>query len=89
MLPAFIDPETVDEYPTGIDLLHNPLLNHGSAFTAEERDALLIRGLLPPRVISQEVQATRIMENFHKKPNDLEKYVYMIDLEDRNEKSAM
>lgn len=85
MLPAIIDPETVDEYPTGVDLLHNPLLNHGSAFTLKERDALLIRGLLPPRVISQEAQAMRIIENFRKKPNDLEKYVYMIDLEDRNE----
>ena len=71
--------------PTGIYLLHDPMLNQGTAFSEEERDRLGLRGLLPPRVISQEMQAQRVMENFHKKPNDLEKYTYMIDLEDRNE----
>jgi malate dehydrogenase (oxaloacetate-decarboxylating)(NADP+) len=74
-----------DEMPSGIDLLHDPMLNQGTAFTEEERERFGLRGFLPPRVITQEAQAQRVMENFHKKPGNLEKYVYMIDLEDRNE----
>jgi len=74
-----------DEMPSGIDLLHNPMLNQGTAFTEEERERFGLRGFLPPRVITQEAQAQRVMENFHKRPGNIEKYVYLIDLEDRNE----
>jgi malate dehydrogenase (oxaloacetate-decarboxylating)(NADP+) len=70
---------------TGIDLLHNPVLNKGTAFTEEEREALGLRGLLPPHVHTQEEQIMRVMENFHRKPNSLEKYIHMIALQDRNE----
>ncbi|MFZ0546281.1 MAG: NAD-dependent malic enzyme [Candidatus Promineifilaceae bacterium] len=69
----------------GIDLLHNPEFNKGTAFTCDERDALGLRGLLPPRVFTQEQQEMRVLENFERKPNDLEKYIYMISLADRNE----
>ena len=71
--------------PTGVDLLHNPLLNHGTAFTSTERDTLKLRGLLPPRIFTQEQQVQRSLANFRKKPTDLEKYIYLIGLEDRNE----
>jgi malate dehydrogenase (oxaloacetate-decarboxylating)(NADP+) len=71
--------------PRGIELLHNPELNKGTAFTDEEREELGLRGLLPPRVFTQEEQAVRVLENFERKPTDLEKYLYMISLEDRNE----
>ncbi|MDX1662137.1 MAG: NAD-dependent malic enzyme [Gemmatimonadota bacterium] len=71
--------------PRGVDLLHDPLLNKGTAFTERERDALDLRGLLPPRVFTIEEQKSRILENFERKPTDLEKYVFMIALEDRNE----
>ena len=74
-----------DGFPTGVALLHNPLYNRGTGFTRAEREAFNLCGLLPPRVLSMEEHAARILENFHKKPTDLEKYVYMIDLEDRNE----
>lgn len=74
-----------DSLPTGVDLLHDPLHNHGTAFTEAERDAYKLRGLLPPRVLTQEQQVLRSLENFRKKPNDLEKYIYLIGLEDRNE----
>ncbi|MAU01942.1 MAG: NAD-dependent malic enzyme [Anaerolineaceae bacterium] len=70
---------------TGTDRLHNPLYNHGTAFTEAERDAYKLRGLLPPRVFSAEEQARRSLENYRKKPSDLEKYIYLIGLEDRNE----
>ena len=70
---------------TGVNLLHNPALNKGTAFTNEERDALGLRGLLPPYVATQEEQVLRVMENFHKKPNDLERYIHMMALQGRNE----
>ncbi len=41
-------------FPTGFALLHKPTLNKGMAFMEEERDALGVRGLLPPRVVSGE-----------------------------------
>jgi malate dehydrogenase (oxaloacetate-decarboxylating)(NADP+) len=72
-------------FPHGTELLHNPLFNRGTGFTEAEREALGLRGLLPPRTLTLEAQAARILENLSRKPNDLEKYVYLIDLEDRNE----
>lgn len=69
----------------GMDLLHNPSLNKGTAFTEEERDALGLRGLLPPHGHTLEEQVQRVLENFHSKPNNLEKYIHMIALQDRNE----
>ena len=69
----------------GVDLLHDPKLNKGTAFTEEERDKLALRGLLPPRIFTEEEQSKRILENFHNKTDDLEKYIYMVALQDRNE----
>ena len=70
---------------SGFELLHNPRLNKGTAFSDEERDQLGLRGLLPPRVFSQEDQLERVLVNFRKKVSDLEKYIYLIALQDRNE----
>ena len=75
----------VPEGQTGADLLHIPALNKGTAFTKEEREALGLRGLLPPHIHSQEEQVLRVMENFHRKPNNLEKYIHMMALQGRNE----
>jgi malate dehydrogenase (oxaloacetate-decarboxylating)(NADP+) len=69
----------------GVKLIHNPVYNKGTAFTENERKALGLKGLLPPRIIDQDLQADRIMENLRKKPDDLEKYIYMVALQDRNE----
>jgi malate dehydrogenase (oxaloacetate-decarboxylating)(NADP+) len=69
---------------SGIQLIHDPFLNKGTAFTEEERDALGLRGLLPPRVFSMEMQAKRVLENFSEKTTDLEKYLYLISLQDEN-----
>jgi malate dehydrogenase (oxaloacetate-decarboxylating)(NADP+) len=69
----------------GVDLLQDPRLNKGTAFTARERAALGLDGLLPPRVFTIEEQLGRVMENFHAKPSDLERYVFMVALQDRNE----
>jgi len=69
-----------------MDLLHSPRLNKGMAFSEEERDALNLRGLLPPRVVTQREQETRVMENFRGKTSDIEKYIFLISLQDRNER---
>ncbi|MDD5139371.1 MAG: NAD-dependent malic enzyme [Verrucomicrobiales bacterium] len=69
----------------GVDWLHNPVFNKGTAFTAAERDALGLRGLLPPHISTMEEQVLRVMTNFRNKPNDLERYVQIADLQDRNE----
>lgn len=69
----------------GLDLIHDPVANKGSAFTEEERNKLRLRGLLPPRPSTIEVQQMRVLENFHRKPSDLEKYIFMVALQDRNE----
>jgi malate dehydrogenase (oxaloacetate-decarboxylating)(NADP+) len=71
--------------PTGVDLLHNPSLNKGTAFTDEERAVLGLRGLLPPRVHTQDEQVKRVMENFRRQETDLGRYIHMIALQDRNE----
>ncbi len=69
----------------GVDLLHDPMLNKGTAFTDAERDALGIRGLLSPRVTTQAAQVTRVLDSFRRKTSDLEKYIYLISLLERNE----
>jgi malate dehydrogenase (oxaloacetate-decarboxylating)(NADP+) len=69
----------------GVKLIHNPVYNKGTAFSPYERKILGLRGLLPPKSISQDVQADRIIENMRKKPDDLEKYIHMVSLQDRNE----
>lgn len=70
--------------PMGSALLKDPALNKGTAFTLEERDRLGLRGLLPPRVHTLEEQAERVLENIRRKPNNLERYIFMISLQDRN-----
>ena len=75
----------IDYLPKGSALLHDPILNKGTAFTAHERDLLGLRGLLPPRVFSEDAQVERALEILEQKPSDLERYIYLIALQDRNE----
>ena len=72
-------------FPRGVTLLRDPTLNKGTAFTEAERDALGLRGLLPPHIANQDEQVARILENFRRKPNDLERFVQLAALHDRNE----
>jgi malate dehydrogenase (oxaloacetate-decarboxylating) len=60
-------------------------LNKGSAFTAEERTALRLHGLLPPGVMTIEQQLIRTYESYLAKESDLERYIYLASLQDRNE----
>ena len=72
-------------FPRGLELLHDPGLNKGTAFTAAEREALGLQGLLPPRISTQQQQVDHVIYNVRRKPNPLEKYLYLIGLQDRNE----
>jgi malate dehydrogenase (oxaloacetate-decarboxylating)(NADP+) len=69
----------------GVDLLHDPALNKGTAFTEEEREALGLRGLLPPRVQTPARQIARVLEGVRNRSNDLQRYEFLIGLQDRNE----
>ena len=83
--PASSKREPRAGFPRGVALLRDPLLNKGTAFTAEERQALGLKGLLPPHVFSIEEQATRVLENFRRKETELERYIHLVSLQDRNE----
>ena len=69
----------------GEALLHDPLLNKGTAFTPTERRALGLTGLLPPHVHRLEEQVARVMDNYRSKQTDLERYIHLVSLQDRNE----
>ena len=69
----------------GMDWLHNPVFNKGTAFTEAERDTLGLRGLLPPHVQTMDEQVDRVMSNFRSKSSDLERYIQLVGLQDRNE----
>ena len=73
------------ELHRGVRILHDPVRNKGTAFTEDERDALQLRGLLPPRVHTMAEQELRVLGNLRDKTTDLEKYLYLIALQDRNE----
>jgi malate dehydrogenase (oxaloacetate-decarboxylating)(NADP+) len=80
-----LPPPLPDWFPRGAALLRDPTLNKGTAFTEAEREALGLRGLLPPHVGTQEVQVARVLENFRNLQNPLSKYILLEALQDRNE----
>lgn len=59
----------------GVQLLGDPVLNKGTAFTLAERDAFGLHGLLPPHVQTQAQQVDRVLENLARKSSDLERYI--------------
>jgi len=69
----------------GYALLQDPEFNKSTAFTEAERDALGLRGLLPPRVTTQPEQISRVLNNMRRLPTDLDKYIFLTALHDRNE----
>ncbi|MEO1206353.1 MAG: NAD-dependent malic enzyme [Pseudomonadota bacterium] len=71
---------------SGQDLLTNAALNKSTAFKPDERQRLGLRGLLPPHVSTQEKQLDRVLENLRRKSDDIEKYVFLTALQDRNER---
>ncbi|KZV58828.1 NADP-dependent malic enzyme, chloroplastic-like [Dorcoceras hygrometricum] len=88
------DSATEDQYITpwtvtvasGYQLLRDPHHNKGLAFTERERDAHFLRGLLPPVVISQDLQVKKMMHSMRQYQVPLQRYMAMMDLQERNEK---
>ena len=73
------------ELPHGMALLHDPVANKGTAFTEEERDALGLRGLLPPHVHTQDEQMARSLQQLRRMADPLDRYIALNALHDRNE----
>jgi malate dehydrogenase (oxaloacetate-decarboxylating)(NADP+) len=71
--------------PSGLALLRDPALNHGTGFTETERDKFNLRGFLPPHVHSQEEQAIRVLARLRKMTDPLDKFIALNALHDRNE----
>ncbi|KAL0330383.1 UNVERIFIED_CONTAM: NADP-dependent malic enzyme [Sesamum radiatum] len=80
-----ITPWTVS-VASGYSLLRDPRHNKGLAFTDKERDAHYLTGLLPPVVLSQELQEKRLMHNLRQYEVPLHRYIAMMALQERNEK---
>ena len=69
----------------GLALLNDPVLNKGTAFTLEERRQYGLEGLLPHAVETIDRQVERVLDHLDAKTSDLERYIYLIGLSDRNE----
>lgn len=84
-----VDPLTGEQYYEvylrGQQLLTDPLLNKGSHFSIEERASLGLTGLLPHGVSSLEEEVARSLESYRRKPDDLERYLFLLGLLNRNE----
>lgn len=84
-----IDPATGQRYMAvsakGHDILLNPKTNKGTAFSMRERDELELHGLVPPTVFTMKQQLNRTYENFLCKTTNLEKFIFLESLQDRNE----
>lgn len=71
---------------TGFNVLNSASLNKGTAFSKEEREQHKLRGLLPPKVITSEIQLDRTLKNMRGKQDDIERYVFLTALQARNER---
>ncbi|KAI3411540.1 HTH myb-type domain-containing protein [Psidium guajava] len=71
---------------SGYSLLRCPHHNKGLAFSEKERDAHYLRGLLPPAVVSHDLQVKKMMHNIRQYQVPLQKYMAMMDLQEMNER---
>ncbi|KAK4267404.1 hypothetical protein QN277_024190 [Acacia crassicarpa] len=81
----FVTPWSVS-VASGYTLLRDPHHNKGLAFTEKERDAHYLRGLLPPTTISQDTQVKKMIRHIRQYQVPLQKYMAMMDLQERNER---
>ncbi|KAK3210634.1 hypothetical protein Dsin_015340 [Dipteronia sinensis] len=81
----FVTPWTFS-VASGYSLLRDPRHNKGLAFTERERDTHYLRGLLPPTVLSQELQEKKLMDSLRQYQVPLQKYTALMELEERNER---
>lgn len=87
MIPVlqFAESESQTTSLTGHRILDDPLLNKGSAFPEEERYDFNLLGLLPLHSSTIEEQLARVYENYQHKESDIERYIFLTALQDRNE----
>ena len=71
---------------TSYQVLQDPRLNKGTAFTLEEREKLGLIGLLPPRVSTLENQVSRSLMNIRRQTDDIDKYIFLSAMQKRNER---
>lgn len=71
---------------SGVDLMRDARYNKGLAFSQKERDRLYLRGLLPPAVLSQEVQTERVLTNIRNTESKVARLQYLMSLQERNER---
>jgi malate dehydrogenase (oxaloacetate-decarboxylating)(NADP+) len=74
-----------DTTSRGVDVLNDPVLNKGTAFTEQERETLGLVGLLPASIETIDRQVDRVLGHLEQKPSDLERYIYLTGLQDRNQ----
>src|SRR5262245_3913952 len=79
------DGPVVETELCGYELLNDPLLNKGTAFTEQEREIFGLHGLLPPNVASLDEQVDRRLQALRQLPSDLARYVFLRGLQDSNE----
>src|SRR5689334_367808 len=84
-LSGAIEADVLEVPFTGHLLLERPLFNKGTAFTAAERRELGLLGLLPPHQETLDEQVSRAYEAYQDKPTDLERHIYLRQLQDHNE----
>ena len=77
--------EYINKLNNGTEILNDPILNKGTAFTKEERKQLGLYGLLPPQIFSISEQMDNVLKSFNSKKTNIEKYIYMMGLHDCNE----
>ncbi|CAO3646703.1 unnamed protein product [Cunninghamella echinulata] len=78
--------KTVQVTPSrGVNIIHDPLLSKGTAFSIAERERLSIRGLVPPRCQEMDKQLLRVKRNLDDCRTPLAKFVFLSALQDRNE----
>jgi len=74
----------VDVKSRGFNVLQEPMLNKGTAFSAQEREDLNLAGIIPPVLSNMETQLTRAYTKFKNRPDDMSKNLYLTSLHDTN-----
>ena len=83
--PVWVNGASIETHARGLDLLNTPALNKGTAFTADERNCLGLKGLLPPGISTLESQAEWAYLQYQKLTDPVSRNIYLTTLHDRNE----